>query len=310
MIRTWGAYASLPDRFHGYIGLSVLDALVKAGHEVTSLVRTPEKARVATAHGGQPLLGNMGDPDSYRQAAGTHDGIIHAGVEASPRGPEIDAIAVNTLLAAARAPHREGSPASRFLIYTSGVWVLGNTLAPAAEDAALSPTPLVAWRPAHERLVLDAAGDGLRTVVVRPGIVYGGSRGIVGDLIRDAANGLVRIVGSGENHWAAVYRRDLGDLYARLAARADAAGVLHACDESDERVNEIVSAIGAQMPVAPEVRRIPLEEARAKMGPYAGALALDQIVRGPRARALGWSPAFRSIARNASRVVEEWRTAG
>lgn len=293
----------------GYIGRSVLDALVKAGHEVTSLVRTPEKAQIAAAHGGRPLVGNLTEPETYREVAAAHDGIIHVAADAPPRTAEVDRIAVEALLAVARQTPGGGASAPRFLIYTSGVWVLGHTHAPAAEDAPLSPTPLVAWRPAHERLVLDAAGDGLRTVVVRPGIVCGGGRGIVGDLIKDASNGLVRIVGGGENRWAVVYDRDLGDLYARLAARADAAGLFHACDESDERVNEIVSAIGAQMAVQPDVRRIPLEEARAKLGPYASALALDQVVRSPRARALGWSPAFRSIARNASRLVEEWRTA-
>jgi hypothetical protein len=33
----------------------------------------------------------------------------------------------------------------------------------------------------------------------------GGSRGIVGDLLRDAANGLVRVIGNGDNHWPLVY---------------------------------------------------------------------------------------------------------
>lgn len=36
-----------------------------------------------------------------------------------------------------------------------------------------SPTH-VAWRPAHEDIVLSAFSATLRTVVVRPGIVYGG----------------------------------------------------------------------------------------------------------------------------------------
>ena len=74
--------------------------------------------------------------------------------------------------------------------------------------------------------MLDAASDGLRTVVVRPGIVYGGSRGIVGDLLQDAANGLVRVIGSGDNHWPLVYDRDLGELYLRLATNAERVGHL------------------------------------------------------------------------------------
>jgi len=52
---------------------------------------------------------------------------------------------------------------------------------------------------------------------------------------------------------------------------------------------------------------MPLDEARAKMGTYADALVLDQIVRSPRARGLGWAPTLRSVADNASRLMEEWR---
>ena len=99
------------------------------------------------------------------------------------------------------------------------MWVLGDTNGPATEDAPLNPTPLVAWRPEHEQLVLDAfARRQVRTAIVRPGIVYGGARGIIGDLLKDAKNGLVRVVGDGKNHWPCVYDRDLADLYVRVAA--------------------------------------------------------------------------------------------
>jgi nucleoside-diphosphate-sugar epimerase len=293
----------------GYIGLSVLDAVIRAGHEVTGLVRNQEKARVVAEHGGHPLVGDLGDPGSYGDAAGTADGIIHTGWESSPRGPAVDRTAVETLLEAVRVPQDGRGPTPRFLIYTSGVWVLGGTASPAAEDALLNPAPLVAWRPAHEQLVVRAAGNGLRTMVVRPGIVYGGGRGIVGDLFRDAGNGLLRIIGTGENHWPTVYDRDLADCYVRLASSAGAGGVYHACDEADERVNDIVGAIAAQATVAPEIRRMPLEEAKAKMGAYAEALALDQRVRCPRARALGWAATLHGVARNAARLLEEWRNA-
>jgi nucleoside-diphosphate-sugar epimerase len=292
----------------GYIGSAVLDALVRAGHEVTCLVRSPEKAALAGQLGGRPLVGDLAEPASYESAAVGHDGYIHAAEDILPRRSEVDRIAIETLVAAARRSASAGAVTDRFLLYTSGIWVLGSTRQPAGEDAAINPAEIVAWRPAHEQFVLAAAGSGLRACVVRPGIVYGGARGIIGDLIRDASNGLVRIVGSGENHWPAVYDRDLADLHVRLVSRADASGIFHATDEGDERVNEIVEAIAAQVKTYPEIRRMPLEEARAKMGARAGALTLDQIVRGPRARALGWSPTLRSIAGNAAVLLEEWRS--
>jgi nucleoside-diphosphate-sugar epimerase len=156
-------------------------------------------------------------------------------------------------------------------------------------------------------LTLDGARNGLRALVVRPGIVYGGSRGIVADLLKDAANGLVRVIGAGDNHWALVYDRDLGDLYARLAADPGAAGIFHATDHGDERVSDIVDAVVAASSMRPAVRHIPIEEARKKLKSYADALNLDQTVRSPRARALGWSPSLHSVSGNVRRLMEEFR---
>ncbi len=284
----------------GYVGSAVLDAFVRAGHRVYALVRTPEKAAEVQARGGKPLLGDLTTPASYADAAAAADGVVHAAVEYSARAPKLDAAALDVLLA-------PSSKSSRFVIYTSGVWVLGNCPAAADETAPLNPTEMVAWRPAHEERVLNTAAMGIRPVVIRPGLVYGGSRGIVSDIFKDAANSLIRVVGSGENHWPLVHDRDLAELYVRLAATPKASGIFHANDEGDERVNDIVAAIAAHAKTRPSLRHLPLTEARKKMGPYADALALDQIIRSPRARALGWSPSLHSVAGNAARLFEEWR---
>jgi nucleoside-diphosphate-sugar epimerase len=284
----------------GYIGSAVLDALVRGGHRVHALARNSEKATQVQARGAQPILGNLAQPATYLDAAAAADVAVHTAYENSARGSELDAAVLESLL---RLPEKPG----RVLIYTSGVWVLGGSTAPMDEGAAVNPAEHVAWRPAHERRVLDAASSGIRTAVIRPGIVYGGSRGIVGGLFRDAANGLVRVIGSGENHWPLVYDRDLGDLYLRIVNHADAAGLYHANDERDEQVNDLVAAIVGHVPIRPSIRRVPIEEARKKMGTYAEALALDQIVRSPRARALGWNPSLHSVSGNTARLFEEWR---
>jgi nucleoside-diphosphate-sugar epimerase len=284
----------------GYLGSAVLEAFVRAGHHVDALVRNRERAAFAQQRGAHPVLGDLAEPASYAPAAAAADGAIHTAFEFTARGPSLDAMALDALL-------QPGKVEGRFFIYTSLMWVLGHQLTPADESAPLSPAPLVSWRPAHEARVLDAATAGLRTAVIRPGIVYGGSRGIVSDLFKDAANGLVRTIGSGENHWPLVYDRDLGELYLRIATNPAAAGLFHANDEGDERVNDLVDAIGDQVALKPSVRRVPLDEARKKLGPLADALALDQLVRSSRARTLGWSPALHSVGGNVARLFEEWR---
>lgn len=290
----------------GYVGSAVLDALLRGAHEVTALVRDPEKAARVSLRGVQPIIGELSVPKSYAQAAEACDAIIHTAYESSKRGPQVDRLAIDALLGAAIRHAAKGHPVS--FVYTSGVWVLGNTTGQATEDAPVRPTPLVGWRPDHEKLVLEAGGGRtLRTAVVRPGIVYGGGRGIISDLLKTAANGLVRVIGDGRNHWACVYDRDLADVYLRVATDPEASGVYHANDEADEQVADIVEAVARYAKMQPDVRHVPIEEARAKMGPYADALALNQIVRSPRARALGWTPLLRSVAGNVARLLEEFR---
>jgi len=292
----------------GYIGSAVLDAMIKGGHRVTAIARDPEKAKKLLAKGATPVIAELGLAKMYVPLLKSTDAVVHTAYESSPRGVQVDQLAIETMLAAQRdATAADGK--SRAFLYTSGVWVLGRTAKAADEDSPLDPPPHVAWRPAHEDLVLAAASSGLRPVVIRPGVVYGGGRGIVSDLIKDALNGIVRVVGPGKNRWPCVYDHDLGDLYVRVLEAPLAAGIFHANDEADERVSDIVEAIAGQVPQRPDIRHMPMAEARKKLGTYADALALDQKVRSPKARALGWAPSLSGVANSVARLVEEYRNA-
>lgn len=290
----------------GYIGSAVLDALLRGGHEVTALVRDPERAERIAHRGVQPVIGDLSKPASYADTAAACETLIHTALDGK-RAQKVDRQAIDALLASASKHAASGAAAT--VIYTSGIWVLGDTQGQATEDAPVRPAEFVAWRPEHERVVLESNGAGVRTAVVRPGIVYGGARGIIGDLLKDAANGLLRVVGDGRNHWPCIYDRDLADLYVRIAINPAASGVFHANDEADERVDDIVEAIARHAKMRPDVRHMPLAEARKKMGNYADALSLDQIVRSPRARTLGWAPTLHSVGGNVARLLEEFRTA-
>lgn len=288
----------------GYIGAAVLDALIKSGHHVTALVRDPEKAARLEARGATPVMGELATPARYLKQAAAADAVVHTAFESSPRGPATERTFLDAVLPALAAA---GAP--RVFLFTSGIWVLGPCPEAADEGAVVAPIPLAAWRAPHEVLVLAAASPTVRTAVIRPGIVYGGAQGIVSDMLKDALNGLVRVIGDGRNRWPSVYHRDLGDLYVRILASPDASGVFHATDDEDERVGDIADAIASHVDPHADIRHMPLAEAQAKMGPYADALALDQLVRSPRARALGWTPTMRGITGNAPRLFEEFRRA-
>src|SRR3982074_1665311 len=126
----------------GYIGAAVLDALVRGGHDVTALVRNKDKARSVAKRGAHPVIGNLAEPESFRASADAQDGYVHAAYDTrSGRGPAIEQAALEAIIAAARRPRTAGStaPAKRFIIYTSGVWILGRTPEPATEDAPINP---------------------------------------------------------------------------------------------------------------------------------------------------------------------------
>jgi nucleoside-diphosphate-sugar epimerase len=287
----------------GYVGSSVCDALVRAGHEVTALVRPSARARRLTIQQRVTvLLGDLGDTATYRDKAEGFDAYVHAAVDGSARAAEIDRKTIETLR------DRAWRSSKSVLIYTSSVWVLGPAREPVDESAPLNPTTaLHAFHAEHEQLVTEANGGGLRAIVLRPGIVYGGAQGTVSEMLRDAANGIVRVIGTGENHWPLIYDRDLADLYLKLLEHAEASGIFHGTDDGQESVNDLVRAMSRHVEFTPEVRYMPLAEARAKFGAVADALALDQIVRSPRAREIGWSPTLKSVSGNVPRLLEEWR---
>jgi nucleoside-diphosphate-sugar epimerase len=285
----------------GYIGGAVCDVLVRGGHAVSALARPSAKAQMLKRKGVEVLTGDLSDIAVNREALTGFDAYVHTAFESSTRGVELDELIIRTIREVAWRAGR-----STF-IYTSGVWVLGTTREPVDEAAPLNPPETVAYRPAHEQLVLEANGGGVRAIVVRPGIVYGGARGIVSEMLKDADNGIIRVIGSGENRWPLVYDRDLADLYLRLLTSGEASGVYHATDESDERVNDLVRAMSLHVAHKPEVRYMPLPEARSRFGAYADAIVLDQVVRSPRAKGLGWTPSMKSVARNVPRLLEEWR---
>lgn len=284
----------------GYVGSAVLDALIKAGHHVTGLARDARKGKKLERQGASPVVGQIGQPESWIEGARGHDAYIHAALDKAPRTAASDKAAIEAMIDVARQGGN-GTP----VVFTSNVWVLGPTLHPADEAAPVKPIAISEWRAPHEQIVLGAGG--IRPIVVRPGLVFGGDRGYYGDLFKDGTNGLVRVIGEGRNRRPAVYDRDLADLYVRLVSRPDASGIYHATDESDESVLDIVEALSRNTTHKPDVRFVPIDEARAKMGVLADALALDQVVRSPRAHAIGWTPALKSIAGNIPRLLEEWR---
>ena len=284
------------------IGAAAAPALVKAGHHVTAILRPagPVPARLRT-QGIDVLTGDLSDVGVNRAALEGYDALVHCARDTSAGGAGIDRQVID---ACREVFWRAGRGV---LVYASSAWVIGPTRGAIDESTPINPPEVERVRAATEQAVLESQGGGVRAIVVRPGLIYGGDSGVISDMLRDACNGIVRVVGSGDNHWPLIYRDDLGDLFVRLIGHAAIAGVVHATDGGDDTVNELVEAMSTHVVHRPEVRHMSIADAKHRMGPLAEALAMDQIVRSPKALAMGWTPSLTSASRNVPRLLEERR---
>lgn len=288
----------------GFIGSAVAAAFARAGHEVLGLVRSPGRQRLVEAAEAVPVPGTMEDPEAWRPAADRCSVLVHCAVEYSERSWDLHRSVLGALRDAAR--DRPG----RVLLATSGVWVYGDTGDdPADESAPLDPPTFVAPRPAVDAAVLSWSGGGFRTLVIRPGCVYGGSGSLTASWFETASRGgAARVIGDGANRWAMVHRDDLADLYVRAAESGLGGEVLNATDRSRATVNDCAAAASRAAGAEGRVAHVPVEQAVASTGPFATCLALDQHVDSRKAfHRLGWVPRHGGFVDAAPRLYAAWR---
>lgn len=275
----------------GYIGRAVCEALKGAGYEVLGLARSAEAGAKLAAIGVKPVSGDLSSLDVLRSTAASAEATIHCARADGADAGEADRAAVEAMLHALAGSDKP-------FVYTSGAWVFGDTQGRVAgEMFPLHPPELAAWRPAVERLVQDAREKKVCGVVVRPAWAYGNHGGLVGAMVDEGRReGVVRIIGDGENHWSFIHVADLANLY-KLAVEKAQAGALYVAAHGNALAAKTVAAACAKV-AGPQVKveAIPLETARERMGPVADCLALDQRVLSTKAaRELGWKPVANGV---------------
>jgi nucleoside-diphosphate-sugar epimerase len=275
----------------GYIGSAVAPALLDRGHEVTALVRPETDSGKLRDRGAVIVAGDLASLPSLADSLGSYDAFLHIAQANTPDAPALNRIALDVFTAQPPA----------FLLYTSGVWVFGDTGDQVADESTpTNPLPIVAWRPEQEQLAL-ATG---RSAVLRPGCVYGGRQSLCrGWFEASEKKQPVYLVGDGNNRWAMVNLHDLADCYVRITEQR-ATGIFHAVDDTNETL------LGCALGIAngSVIETIPIEVARQKYGPFADALAIEQCVSSTATRRkLGWNPT-REFTSSLDEQWSEWES--
>jgi nucleoside-diphosphate-sugar epimerase len=276
----------------GYIGGTVAESLIKAGHAVTGLARAENSAAKLRAHGIEPVRGELSAHSTVRNAARAADAVINC---ADAADPFVVAAIVEGLAGS-------GKP----FLHTSGSSVIGDKaagkLSPKIhhEDTPLEPLPEKIQRVAVDRAVLASAAQGVRSVVLCPSLIYGEGRGAnpdsiqVPSLIRQAVkSGIPRYIGEGQNIWSTVHIDDVASAYL-LALEGARAGSYFFLENGEASLKSIVEAIARLLGGKRAAESWSIDEAIAAWGPQAAWFSLggnSRISAEKARRMLGWKPA-------------------
>ena len=291
----------------GYIGSSVAARLARHGHEVHGLIRNAEHAPALAALEINPVIGDLGTPASFMDKVKPCGAVIHCAAEYSERFLTLDRSVSESILSTCQETNLP-----RKFIYTSGVWVYGDTGYGVRDEASsLNPYPPIAGRVDTERFVLSQNRSNLQTIVLRPGCVYGGSKGLTTSwFVSGTSKGGVEIIGDGSNRWAMIHVEDLAELY-RLAAESSVGGeVFNATDRSRFSVRDCAEAAARAAGIPGKVSTIPVQKARETLGWMADAFCLNQHIDSSKAtRVLGWVPRHAGFVDGVDRYYRAWESA-
>jgi nucleoside-diphosphate-sugar epimerase len=259
------------------------------------LVRQTDKASQLALRGIQPLFGTLADLAEITKAAGAADAVINA-------ANADDFLAADTLMKALAG-------SGKVLIHTSGTSVVSDRAAGEygaaifQEDSPFDPLPERLLRVAIDRAVLMGAQQKIRSIVIRPSLIYGRGHGLnphsiqLPRLIELARKyKIARHVGRGLNVWSHVHIDDLVDLYL-LALDAAPPGSLFYAENGEASWKAMASAVGRLLGFGAETRDWPIEEAVREWGPSAiTSYGSNSRVSALKARKmLGWAPKGRTL---------------
>ena len=266
----------------GWVGSALVKDLVDAGHQVTGLARSDEKAAALAATGAEVLRGTLDDLDTLRSAASAADAVIHTAFNHDfsrfAENAEQDRRAIETLGSAL-----DGS--DRPLLVTGGVALLAPGQVATEADV---PPDIPSYPRKSEAAARALAERGVRAATVRlsPSVHGLGDHGFVPILIGLAREkGVSAYVGEGLNRWPGVHRLDAARLYRLAVEQGATEPAYHGVADEGVPFKDIAEVIGRRLGLPVESR------GREHFGWFADFAGLDMPASSARTQSLlGWQP--------------------
>jgi nucleoside-diphosphate-sugar epimerase len=281
----------------GAIGSHALPALVAAGHNVTALVRTPEKAAAVRAQGADPVMVSMFDRAALTESFRGHDAVVNLATsmpstatfvfrrawKPTERVRSEGSAAVVDAALAAGVPRLVQESVSMVYPDRGAVWI--------DEDIEPNPYPNARGNLAAEASATRFSKVGGSGIVLRFGLFYGPGAHHSEQFLAMARHHVVPLIGHPESYLSSIHMADGGA--AVPAALHVPAGTYNVVDDEPLTKRDYAQALSFAANTRPWVRgpgRLAL-----LLGDRMASLTRSLRVSNRRFReASGWQPRYPS----------------
>jgi len=304
----------------GTIGQRLVPQLVRAGHSVVGLTRTPSKADFVRSLGADVAVADGLDAGSVRAAvaASNPDVLVHEMTDLRSKldlrhfdrsfanSNRLRTIGTDNLLVAAREVG-----VKRFIAQSFCGWPyarVGDSVK--SEEDALDPNPprefhltLEAIRYLETTVTGSAAPTGL---VLRYGNLYGPDTGVFdGDVVEQVRRRRVPLIGNGNGWWSFIHVGDAAEATA-LAVERGQSGIYNIVDDDPAPVRVWLLTLARMLGAKPPLN-VPAWLARIVAGEHL-VVMMTQSRAGSNAKAkreLRWQPTHRSWREGFAEIIEQ-----
>ena len=260
----------------GFVGNNLLKKLLKKQYKVTALVRSKEKAKQIEKLGASVIIGDITEPESFKDSLNNHDVLIHlAGIRAN-WGDKDTFFTVNS-----NALDNFFKPKTRIkhIIATSSVYVMGNLKKlPANELSPLLAKDIYGKsKIAAEKVIKQTAKKyKIPYTIIRPAIIYGpkdNDLGMMVKLISLIRNKRLPIIGNGKNTIHLVFIDDLTDGYIQAVKKGGNNQTYIIAGEKPIEIYNLIEMIKKESNISYKNKHLP------KIPMYIGAFVIEHLYK-------------------------------
>jgi nucleoside-diphosphate-sugar epimerase len=246
----------------GFVGAPLIRRLVAQGVSVVALARSEAAAAAVGKEGAAACRGDLLDARAIAEGMQGCDTVFHVAGHLSDWDPyevfyNSNVVGTRTMLEAAKA-----AGASTFVAVGAAAVVMGRptSMKNIPEDLPLqapSWAPYIKTKAEAERLVREANTSGLRTVVIRPSLIWGEGMPTLDEMVAAANNPQFALPDAGRQAVSPSHVDNVVECLLLAAEKGRGGEAYYVTDGEDTTLKEVLSGLLATRGVPPIKRSAP-----------------------------------------------------